>query len=156
MINLDQYTENYNIKFYLEHLGRWPDICIVEENAWGNIVGYHLGKVEGEVDQWHGHVTAISVSPFYRRMGLGEKLMKYARDISELNGGNFVDLYVRVSNRAGIGMYESLGYIVYRHIIGYYAEGEDAYDMRLALSRDRDKKSVIPLKHSVKAEDVVT
>ena len=38
---------------------------------------------------------------------------------------------------------------VYRTVLDYYSSGqdseEDAYDMRKALSRDKDKRSMIPL-----------
>ena len=42
---------------------------------------------------------------------------------------------------------QNLGYVVYRTVLQYYSgeTDEDAYDMRKALSRDRDKKSMIPL-----------
>lgn len=54
-------------------------------------------------------------------------------------------------------MYRALGYIVYREVIGYYGGGggsdgddcENAYDMRKALPRDKDKKSMVPLPHPV-------
>jgi N-terminal acetyltransferase B complex catalytic subunit len=39
-------------------------------------------------------------------------------------------------------------------VIGYYAGEEDAYDMRKALPRDKDKESIIPLKHPVYPEDL--
>ncbi len=41
----------------------------------------------------------------------------------------FVDLFVRVSNRVAIGMYEKFGYVVYRRVLEYYtgADGEDAF-----------------------------
>jgi len=59
----------------------------------------------------------------------------------------FVDLYVRKSNSLAINMYTTLGYSVYREVIGYYSgiDGENAYDMRKALARDTEKKSIIPL-----------
>lgn len=44
--------------------------------------------------------------------------------------GYFVDLFVRVSNSVAIGMYEKLGYSVYRRVLGYYSsanDGEDAF-----------------------------
>lgn len=82
----------------------------------------------------------------------------------------FVDLFVRVSNKAAIGMYEGLGYSVYRRILGYYCDpDEDAYgkevymrlvtdlsilDMRKALPRDVEKRSVVPLKHPVHWQDL--
>ena len=36
-----------------------------------------MGKAEGSVQQeeWHGHVTAVTVAPEYRRLGLAAKLM---------------------------------------------------------------------------------
>ena len=44
-------------------------------------------------------------------------------------------------------LFQNLGYVVYRTVLQYYSgeTDEDAYDMRKALSRDRDKKSMIPL-----------
>ena len=42
---------------------------------------------------------------------------------------------------------QALGYVVYRTVLQYYSgeTDEDAYDMRKSLSRDRDKKSMVPL-----------
>ncbi|PNF17021.1 hypothetical protein B7P43_G02748 [Cryptotermes secundus] len=53
-------------------------------------------------------------------------------------------------------MYKRLGYIVYRTVLEYYSgdTDEDAFDMRKALSRDVKKKSVIPLMHPVRPEEV--
>lgn len=67
-----------------------------------------------------------------------------------------MDLFVRVSNNVAITMYTDLGYIVYRKVLEYYSgdPDEDAYDMRKACSRDVEKKSVIPLTHPVRPEDV--
>lgn len=42
-----------------------------------------MGKVEGHMDNWHGHVTALTVSPDYRRLGLAALLMSFLEDISE-------------------------------------------------------------------------
>ncbi|KAK2811020.1 hypothetical protein Q5P01_000292 [Channa striata] len=74
-------------------------------------------------------------------------------------GGFFVDLFVRVSNQVAVNMYKRLGYSVYRTVIEYYSASngepdEDAYDMRKALSRDKEKKSIIPLPHPVRPEDI--
>ena len=56
-------------------------------------------------------------------------------------------------------MYKQLGYSVYRTVLEYYSASngepdEDAYDMRKALSRDTEKKSIIPLPHPVRPEDI--
>ncbi|XP_010184122.1 PREDICTED: N-alpha-acetyltransferase 20, partial [Mesitornis unicolor] len=74
-------------------------------------------------------------------------------------GGFFVDLFVRVSNQVAVNMYKQLGYSVYRTVLEYYSASsgepdEDAYDMRKALSRDMEKKSIIPLPHPVRPEDI--
>jgi hypothetical protein len=45
-----------------------------------------------------GHVTAITVSPSYRRIGLAKGMMVLLEKMSGLADAWFVDLYVRVSN----------------------------------------------------------
>jgi N-terminal acetyltransferase B complex catalytic subunit len=42
-----------------------------------------MGKVEGEGDLWHGHVTAVTVAPNYRRQQLAKKLMFLLEEITE-------------------------------------------------------------------------
>jgi len=42
-----------------------------------------MGKAEGSSENWHGHVTALTVAPEYRRLGLAAKLMHSLEDISE-------------------------------------------------------------------------
>lgn len=42
-----------------------------------------MGKAEGVGENWHGHVTALTVSPDYRRLGLAAKFMKYLEEVSE-------------------------------------------------------------------------
>lgn len=62
--------------------------------------------------------------------------------------GYFVDLFVRPSNETAVGMYESMGYDVYRRVSEYYQGGgpggkdEDGLDMRKALSRDSKRMTV--------------
>lgn len=42
-----------------------------------------LGKAEGHGENWHGHVTALTVAPEFRRIGLAEKLMHILEASSE-------------------------------------------------------------------------
>lgn len=42
-----------------------------------------MGKAEGHGINWHGHVTALTVSPDYRRLGLAATLMQFLEDVSE-------------------------------------------------------------------------
>ena len=111
-----------------------------------------MGKVEGRGKLWHGHVTALSITPEYRRLGLANKTMKLLEDVTEhQHRGYFVDLFVRKSNDVALQLYTKLGYIVYRRVLNYYSgdDPEDAYDMRKALPRDKLKESVVPLKKPV-------
>ncbi|KAI0034029.1 N-acetyltransferase [Vararia minispora EC-137] len=153
-VNLDIWTETYGISFYLHYLSRWPDMCSVQETPDGKIMGYVLGKAEGGREDWHGHVTAITVAPEYRRLGLAASMMKFLERVSDdVYRGLFVDLYVRCENQIAISMYEGFGYSVYRRVREYYgslgrgaggADEEDAFDMRKPLSRDPMRRSVRP------------
>ena len=92
-----------------------------------------MGKSEGRYTEYHGHVTAVTVAPSYRRLGLAKTMMSELERVTDtLYKGYFVDLFVRVSNDVAIGMYERLGYSVYRRVEKYYSgnvgdEEEDAY-----------------------------
>ncbi|KII88191.1 hypothetical protein PLICRDRAFT_110386 [Plicaturopsis crispa FD-325 SS-3] len=151
-INLDLWTETYGINFYLSYLSRWPDLCCVQEAPSGRMMGYVLGKAEGASTEWHGHVTAITVAPEYRRLSLARKMMSLLELVSDqIYKGFFVDLYVRCTNQVAIGMYEGMGYSVYRRVKEYYGsmgvgkggrDEEDAFDMRKPLSRDPHRRSV--------------
>lgn len=113
-----------------------------------------MGKTEGEKELWHGHVTAVTVAPEFRRIGLATDLMNILEKLSENYKCYFVDLFVRRSNQVAISMYKKFGYVVYRQVINYYSGEEDAYDMRKALSMDVQRKSVVPLASPVKPEDL--
>lgn len=98
-----------------------------------------IGKAEGSNTEWHGHVTAITVAPEYRRLSLARKMMSLLEIVSdETYKGFFVDLYVRCANIVAIEMYEGLGYTVYRRVREYYGnlgigkggrDEEDAFGM---------------------------
>ncbi|KAF8944634.1 N(alpha)-acetyltransferase 20, NatB catalytic subunit [Haplosporangium gracile] len=145
-INLDSLTETYNISFYLSYLARWPDLFSVQCTPNNNLMAYVMGKAEGKGTDWHGHVTAITVAPEYRRLGLAQGMMNLLERVSEYPyDGYFVDLFVRRSNKVAIDFYTQLGYSIYRTVAGYYngeTENEDAFDMRKPLKRDVDRQSI--------------
>lgn len=93
-----------------------------------------MGKSEGEGKNWHGHVTALTVAPAYRRLGVARHLMERLEDASEAGDMFFVDLFVRQSNRQAIHMYQTMGYSIYRTVLDYYgAPPEHAYGNYRAL-----------------------
>jgi N-terminal acetyltransferase B complex catalytic subunit len=97
-INLDRLTETYNLSFYLNYMATWPDLFLVQHAPSststtpitsklqslslqhnppreGRMMGYLMGKLEGRGTEWHSHVTAITVSPEYRRLGVAKGMM---------------------------------------------------------------------------------
>jgi len=148
-VNLDVLTETFNMPFYFSYLSQFPEVFTVAEAPDKSIMGYMLAKSEGSGKLWHGHVSAVTVAPTYRRLGLANALMKDLESISEnVYNAFFVDLFVRASNGLAIGMYEKIGYVKYRRVIGYYSgleDSEDAWDMRKPLRRDVHRESIAPL-----------
>lgn len=56
-------------------------------------------QAEGRsAENWHGHVTAVTVGPEHRRLGLAADLMTRLEQVSEQKRAFFVDLFVRKSN----------------------------------------------------------
>lgn len=102
------------------------------------IVGYVLAKMEEEPADGipHGHITSLSVMRTHRRLGLAEKLMRQSqRAMAETFAAHYVSLHVRVSNTAALHLYrDTLGFTVDKVEPKYYADGEDAYSMRMELS----------------------
>lgn len=171
-INIDQLTETYSTDMYAEYMAHWPEFQRVAVHPFAGLpMGYMLGKAEGSGEDFHAHVSAVTVAPTFRRLGLGQALMKELEDTALfVHHAYFVDLFVRDSNDIARCMYERLKYIVYRRVLGYYAGGggggsgnslvkanEDALDMRKALERNklRSKSSVIPIKKPVLIEELV-
>ena len=115
-----------------------------------------MGKCEGEDKDWHGHVTALTVAPDYRRLGIGQQLMNHLESVSEKGEMYFVDLFVRHSNTKACQMYQKMGYSTYRTITGYYTgtNPENALDMRKPLSRDRNRESLKTDKTVISAREL--
>lgn len=82
-VNLDHLTETFNMPFYNHYLVTWPELCQVAQGPSQTVAGYMIGKVEGEGDQWHGHVSAVTIAPSYRRLGLAKQLMDDLEKISD-------------------------------------------------------------------------
>lgn len=56
--------------------------------------------------------------------------------------GYFVDLFVRTNNAQALAMYQRLGYVVFRRVLGYYGgdDSADAFDMRIACARNASRR----------------
>ncbi|KAL9601301.1 MAG: hypothetical protein Q9219_002596 [cf. Caloplaca sp. 3 TL-2023] len=145
--NITNLPENYFMKYYLYHALSWPQLSYVAVDVSRpkrtpydppKIVGYVLAKMEEEPENniQHGHITSLSVMRTHRRLGLAEKLMRQSqRAMVETFGAQYVSLHVRMSNVAALHLYrDTLGFKVEKVESAYYADGEDAYSMRMELS----------------------
>lgn len=130
--NLLCLPENYQMKYYFYHILSWPQLLWVAEDYDGKIVGYVLAKMEEESSECHGHITSLAVARSHRKLGVASKLMTQTHQAMEsVFGAEYVSLHVRVSNKAALHLYkETLGYQVHDVEAKYYANGEDAYEMR--------------------------
>ncbi len=75
---------------------------VEEDPPWRQFTEHYL--------PWHGHVTALTVAPQYRRLGLAQSLTKALERGCEEENAWFVDLFVREGNKTAVGLYEGLGY----------------------------------------------
>ncbi|ORY63012.1 N-terminal acetyltransferase A complex catalytic subunit ard1 [Pseudomassariella vexata] len=165
--NLENLPENYFMKYYLYHALSWPQLSFVAVDVsrpkktpydYPKIVGYVLAKMEEEPADGvqHGHITSLSVMRTHRRLGIAEKLMRQSQlAMVETFGAQYVSLHVRVSNKAAIHLYsKTLGFDREKTEAKYYADGEDAFGMKLDLSTIRQQIQEAALEESSsEAED---
>lgn len=150
--NITNLPENYFLKYYLYHALCWPQLSFVAVDTARpqrtpydppKIVGYVLAKMEEEPVNGvqHGHITSLSVMRTHRRLGLAEKLMRQSqRAMVETFNASYVSLHVRMSNIAALRLYrDTLGFMVEKIEPKYYADGEDAYSMKMDLGFIREK-----------------
>ena len=145
MTNLWCLPENYQMKYYFYHLLSWPQLLWVAQDYDGKIVGYVLAKMEetdsnDESQQQsatnqpppHGHITSLAVLRTHRKRGIATALMRRSQiEMSKNFEAHYVSLHVRKSNRAAFHLYtQTLKFDIHAVEKGYYADGEDAYDMR--------------------------
>lgn len=82
------------------------------------------------------------MSPTARRLGHATRLSASLETASDANDAWFVDLFVRSTNEIAKELYRKMGYSVYRRVVGYYGDGEDAFDMRKPCKRDKGRECV--------------
>jgi len=130
--NLSCLPENYQMKYYFYHCLSWPQLLYVAQDSKKKIVGYVLAKMEEDAEVVHGHITSLAVLRSHRKMGIAAKLMTAAQEaMEETFHAEYMSLHVRKSNRAAFSLYtQSLKFEIHDIEAKYYADSEDAYDMR--------------------------
>merc|ERR1711972_182844 len=99
---------------------------------------------DDDSDEGHGHITSLAVLRSHRKLGLASKLMRAAMAaMEETFQAEHVSLHVRVTNRAAFSLYsENLGFEIHDVEQKYYADKEDAYDMRKMFETGLKKQEV--------------
>eukprot|EP00594_Rhizosolenia_setigera_P010391 CAMPEP_0178972758 /NCGR_PEP_ID=MMETSP0789-20121207/21240_1 /TAXON_ID=3005 /ORGANISM="Rhizosolenia setigera, Strain CCMP 1694" /LENGTH=121 /DNA_ID=CAMNT_0020660339 /DNA_START=237 /DNA_END=602 /DNA_ORIENTATION=+ len=87
----------------------------------------------------HGHITSLAVLRTHRKRGIATMLMKRSQEeMHRVFNAEYVSLHVRKSNRAAFHLYtKTLKYEISDIEKGYYADGEDAYDMKCTFVKDK-------------------
>ncbi|XBW38569.1 hypothetical protein QEN19_004157 [Hanseniaspora menglaensis] len=156
-INLDPFTENFPLFFYLEYLIFHPNYFFkssetsnyTDYNTHQRVSGYIMGKVEGS-QEYHSHISAVTIDKMYRRVKISSNvLLDCFKKISDhISKVKFIDLFVKCDNLLALSLYEKIGYKVFRRVVGYYDvngpqnlkrpndDALDAFDMRISLERD--------------------
>lgn len=151
--NLNCLPENYQLKYYFYHILSWPQLPYVAEDYNKKIVGYVLAKMEEDTEEVHGHITSLAVLRSHRRLGIASKLMKASmKAMEETFNSEHVSLHVRYTNRAAFTLYsQKLGFAIHDIEKGYYADKEDAYDMRMMFPAGLKKQEEAKKKKEEKA-----
>ena len=152
--NILNLPENYNYMYYVYHSVSWPHLLFLAEDDSGKVVGYVLAKLEDEENDKNkakmaaegsayrpeAHITSLSVLRTHRKLGLATKLMRVAHyQMMNVYGCGACSLRVRVTNRAAFTLYKTvLGYTVHGTDESYYADKEDAYDMRVEFNHSKE------------------
>ena len=119
------------------HFLSWPQITYVAEDSDCRVVGYVLAKMEDEdTPAPRGHITSLAVMRTHRKLGLATKLMRAsARAMVEVFNAKTCSLHVRETNCAAFRLYrDTLKFEIVTVEVKYYADGENAYEMRKPLT----------------------
>merc|ERR1711920_1054443 len=119
------------------------------------IVGYVLAKMEEDAESPHGHITSLAVLRTHRKLGIASKLMRASMAVMEETfDAEYVSLHVRYTNRAAFSLYsQTLGFEINDIEKGYYADKEDAYDMRKMFAKGLAKQEADRLKKKKGGKD---
>lgn len=155
--NLSCLPENYQMKYYMYHILSWPQLLHVTQDTASSssssntsqqqqqhqhTVGYVLAKMEDDANAEdktpHGHITSLAVLRSHRKLRLANHLMNQAqREMSESNDASYVSLHVRKSNNNAKHLYQrTLNFQIHKVEEKYYADDEDALDMRKYLKEN--------------------
>ncbi len=119
----------------------WTKEMIREDMA-NPLCTYLLGEIDEELVAYIGfwlvvgecQINNVAVSPFYRREGIGTRLLMGTFALCKALGADKANLEVRAGNHEAIALYKSMGFKEDGIRKGYYEnDGEDALLMSMDL-----------------------
>ncbi|MHA2113311.1 MAG: GNAT family N-acetyltransferase, partial [Candidatus Hodarchaeales archaeon] len=83
------------------------------------------------------HTVSIAVLPEFRRNGIASRLIK--KSVTAMSNYRAEELFleVRISNKAAVGLYESIGYKIIKELRNYYRDMEGALLMAMKVPKDK-------------------
>jgi ribosomal-protein-alanine N-acetyltransferase len=123
------------------------DIREESKRPWSLVwVARDSGEPVAYLIAWHVadelHLLMIATHPGSRRRGVGRELVSRLIDFAFDKNVMHIFLEVRRSNAAAIALYRAFGFYLLSIRKGYYADGEDALEMALAL--DPPARKILP------------
>ncbi len=91
------------------------------------------GMILARVIAGESEILTLAVDPSARRLGIGRGLLCRAMDWAREHGAEAMFLEVSVANAAAIGLYQAAGFARAGLRRRYYADGTDAWVMRVSL-----------------------
>jgi ribosomal-protein-alanine N-acetyltransferase len=103
---------------------------VVVHTALNRVIGHIIFWQIGEDVQ----INNIAIHPDFRRLGIGEQVLKQVIEQVRFKGASWVMLEVRPSNLAALKLYKKLGFKMMGIRKGYYTNpAEDAFVLALHL-----------------------
>jgi [ribosomal protein S18]-alanine N-acetyltransferase len=105
---------------------------VIVHTTLNKVIGYIIFWVIGEEVQ----INNIAVHPDFRRLGIGEQVLRQVIEQVKWGGANFVTLEVRPSNIGALILYKQIGFKMLGVRKNYYTNPpEDAFVLGLHISR---------------------
>ena len=119
--------EQFDLDFYIQQVGLYPDLNYVACDSSGKVVGYILACVDYD---GNGHVTDFTIVKEHRNKKLGKKLM--SATLVEMTEAKlqYCKLHVHVTNETALYVYRDVFDFNQEGLIqDYYGSEKDAYQM---------------------------
>ncbi len=142
--DLDEIVAIENVSFPSPWPKRIFEREIEAKNSYKRVIRFS-GSVVAYIVTWtiydEVHILNIAVHPDFRKIGLGEMLLRDCLSSSLEHELKLVLLEVRVSNSSAIKLYEKIGFKTLSVRKKYYSDtGEDAYVMMYELVSENERE----------------